>query len=243
MGMVRIDFVTPGPFTWTVPAGVNAAWLTMVGSGSGGGGVKGPGNNATQAGGSAEFLIGMLIRLVPGEMITGNVAVAGAGQHTTTPGGFGVPQGGEASVFGTFTTAGGRHSAVIAGHGSDGGGVRGGSLPGGNFNGRIGALETPKFFGGGGGGNSGGGGDAGGSGAPAAGYPIGATGPAPPGGGGGGGNLLWGPGGNGRTAHVGDSAAVNNYGAGGGGTQQDGGSNTYDGGNGAKGYISLVYIG
>ena len=169
---------------------------------------------------------------------------------TTTDGG--VPEAGTdggttsvACLAGTFSVLGGK-KGLNAGTAGAGGGPRGGVAPTGTNGGNIGTAETPVHFGGGSGGNGGanastvGGNGAGGPGRLIGG--AGGTNNANGGGGGGGAASVWGSGGAGGNGNAaGSSASASSYGAGGGGS---GGNNAASqaGGDGAPGYVMLMYV-
>jgi hypothetical protein len=232
------EFTASG--NYTVPAGVQGVWLTMIGGGSGGGcSYQGQNSNGARGGASGELLVRFPIKVTPGAVIP---VVIGAGgpkaktivQFAGTPGGttsFGntLALGARAPVSTTTNFGGGPGGGIGAAGAADNGGIGhyglmetpihmggiGGSVGGQGF-GSVGVGQTPGFPG---------------SGAP--GY-VGGAGGAPTsgiaGGGAGGASTLWGLGGDGGlggsqgTSTGGNPPAGNGhdvlpgaYGAGGGG--------------------------
>lgn len=138
---------TPGTYTWTVPAGVTKAWVTVVGGG-------GPGGASPVNGGTSSF--GAFCSATGGQT---------PGPYTTEPSGGagGIGSGGDLNLYGG---GGGASSAVgyQSGHGGNsifGGGAagRGGSgraavagRNGGGASGNTGSASQVGQSGGGGGG-------------------------------------------------------------------------------------------
>lgn len=216
--------------TWTVPAGVSAAWLDMYAGGGGGGGGTGSGGGG--GGGSGEYCQSFLIP-VPGSTLVITIGAAGA---ASSSGGAG-NDGGNTTVNDGTTTwavlAGKGGNAGAAGAGGSGGGLRGGSA------GVAGTAETPFFFGGSGGGT---GGSTHGSGGGSGGRLTGGAGGVGSNGGGGGGATPLATGGDGGANGLsnGSNAPTANSGAGGGGG--GGGTGNTTGGAGAAGKVVVYYI-
>jgi hypothetical protein len=234
------EFTASG--TFTVPTGVKAVWLTMVGGGGGGYGT-GATAAAGSGGGAGELLEGQLVPTVPGAAITVTVGTGGTGGAS----GAHVGVDGGTTSFGPVwkVLGGGGGQGTSAGPAGAGGGIRGaaGGVSGGGA-GILGTAETPTAFGGssGGVGSAGGTGGAGGG---SAGLLAGGAGgvlASAKAGGGGGAATRWGVGGAGGNGEVaGSNAPAGSYGAGGGGA---GGSATGKaGGNGLDGYVLVVWVG
>ena len=230
--------------TFVVPSYVGALWLTMVGAGGGAGSSVASSGQAGGGGGSGEYSQNFLIPVTPGETLTITIGAKGTGG---TSGGNGT-DGGTTSVAGlagTFSVLGGK-AGLAAGTAGAGGGPRGGAAPLGTNAGNLGTGETPVHFGGSSGGN--GGANASTVGGAGAGSPgrltggAGGTNNANGGGGGGGASTVWGNGGAGGAGNAaGTSASASSYGAGGGG---GGGNNSASqaGGDGAPGYVMIMYV-
>jgi hypothetical protein len=246
MGMHKQEFTASGAFTFNVPSGITAGWLTMIAGGAGGGGTKGIISTGIGGGGSGEFIQSLLVTLPSGGTVTGTIGLAGAGGSPLSAGHQG---GGDGTVttFGVYSVSPGKGGAFSTT--GNGGGVNGGlgGNPSDSF-GVIGGLEAPRFCGGAGGGRGSVGhqpsGDTPGyPGGGAAGYVIGGAGTSINGGGGGAASLwgLGGAGGNTRTA--GSGAVANAYGAAGGGAGSNAADGTlYVGGAGRSGYVCVVWI-
>jgi hypothetical protein len=135
-------YTTPGPSTWTKPAGLKAVRVTVVGGGGGGGrGSPTPqpapagspfGNSGSGGGGG-----GVAIEYIPAPSIPGPVAVTvgGGGAAGASPGTPAAGSGGTSS-FGPFTSAtGGGAGAAVPSSGGAGGAGSGGTI---NFTGQSG---------------------------------------------------------------------------------------------------------
>ena len=192
--ITSITYSTPGTYTYTIPAGVHSANLTVAGAGGGSGGGDG-GNPATV--GFAGNVVTATIQVTPGDVFTFIVGSGGgigsSGVRGTGGGGGGVDpaglynggRGGNAGGSGTSGAGGGGGAAttvrlgatqiiVAAGGGGAGGaGLYSGGLGQGAtaYNATsTGAQGVDKSGDGGGGGGGG------------AGYPLGGGGGATPGG-------------------------------------------------------------
>jgi hypothetical protein len=225
--------------TWTPPAGVTAAWVTMVGGG--GGGATRSGAVGAGGGGAGELVENMLVPITGPVTIT--IGVGGVGAAA----GIGSTDGGNGSdtSFGTPWVAKGGLGAISTSNSSGAGGGARGALSSTGL-GALGSAESPCYFGG----SSGGGGSSntttsGFAGGGSGGFPLGGAGGAvasTQGGGGGGAATIWGLGGAGGNGGVaGVSAATTSYGAGGGGAGGKTG-NTTAGGNGTAGYVLVCWI-
>ena len=116
--------LTTGSDTWTAPAGVTTAWVTMSAAGGGGAGNNTSAANASGGGGGGESFIRFRRTVVPGTSYTRTVGAAGAGG---TPGAGGAAGGN--SVFDTLTAIGG--GGGLHGSGGGAGGTGGGGIAGG----------------------------------------------------------------------------------------------------------------
>lgn len=243
-----VEFTTPGTFTWNVPSGVTGARATEIGGG-GGGSCTIAAATGGGGGGSGEVVEDLPFACTSGGTVTVVVGAKGTGgvtgQASAQPG----VAGGDTSITsnGIQYFARGGKGGTTAGASGAGGGINGGAsrLAGGS-GGLVGTGEAPVYFGG----NSGGGGGAsttapGAAGAGAAGYATGAAGGAAASsqaGGGGGANTVWGAGGaGGNGGATGTSAAAGSYGAGGGGAGGHAGT-TLAAGDGAGGYVMIVWV-
>lgn len=223
---------------------IGAGWLEMVAGG--GGGRSSGGGTATGGGGggAGEYCQNFMVPLVPGETVTVTIGAGGAGGTAGSNGSAGGTTS-FACTAGTFSVLGGSGAASTNNSGA-GGGPRGAAVvtaTGGA--GSLGTAESPCHFGGsaGGAGNTSGNNGGGGGGAP--GYLVGGgsgIGNGSGGGGGGGGGSIWGVGGAGGAGNAaGASAASTAYGAGGGGAGGNSGVSKA-GGDGAPGYVLLMYV-
>lgn len=223
------EFITgTSPATWTCPTGVTAVWLTAVGGGSGVNGNWGGG------GGAGELVTNLLVPVVPTTVYTVTIGAKGLGALTESQ-----PTLPTASVFNGFSALGAQNINVVPGFGGNACGKGGGAGFGLNTDALTrgyGIAESRHYFGGG----SGRGGNAGG-----AAYGPGVHGgPTPtPGGagnsGGAGAGSLWG-GTNGAAENVGNvDANPSHYGA---GTTGNGAAAGGPGGDGAPGYVLLMWI-
>lgn len=237
------EFVASGNFT--VPTGVTAVCLHMIGGG-------GAGSSTITAalggggGGSGELIQNFPVVVVAGNTYAVNIGAGGiapaSGQASAQAGG----TGGDTSFAALYYARGGAGGAT-SGNSGAGGGMNGGAAKAiGNpaVAGAPGTQESPTAFGGGSGG-SGGNTVAGAAGAAAGGYPTGAAGgvlASARGGGGGGANTIYGLGGAGGSGgSAGSAAASTSYGAGGGGGSGQV-TTTTGGGNGAPGYCLITWV-
>lgn len=245
----RVEFTSSG--NWSVPSGVTAARVTLVGGGGGGG--KAPnsssGGSGGSAGGQGSQIISHVVTVTPLASIPITVGAGGTGAtvantagtnggtsafNTTelqAPGGIGGEQGavngasGGAGGTGIATGFSTRAPHVLSGSGSGGsGGANPGGIP------QVGTAGSNSIFASGGAGGVG-------------------TSTTAGGGGGGGGGAGMGAGGAGGTRGLfnsgsggaGASASATSYGAGGGGGG-GGGGNTRPSGNGGDGAPGIVII-
>lgn len=220
------EFTSDG--TWTCPAGVTAVFVTMVGGGAGVNGNWGGG------GGAGELMVGRPVNVVPSTVYSVTVGTKGLGAATETQ-----PTLPGNSSFHGFTALGAQRINANPGFGANaagiGGGVGGGYV---DDNGHLpyrGSLEGCHYTGGGGGrgGNAGG-----------ASYGPGVHGgtiPSPGGAGncgGAGAGSIWG-GTDGATDVQNDiDASATHYGA---GTTGNGATAGGQGGDGASGYVLLMW--
>ena len=102
----RVLFTNSGIFT--VPAGVNIVWVSLVGGGSGGGGTDGfvPRIANGGGGGSGDVHYRVPVSVTPGEAV--NITIGGGGLGGTSGGGSGA---GGVSSFGTHLSANGGGTA------------------------------------------------------------------------------------------------------------------------------------
>lgn len=143
------NYKAAGVFTWTVPAGVKKAWVTVIGGG-GGGGCSVVANNLGSGGGGAG---GLSQRLVDLSGITSVSVTVGAGGAGATTAGNAGGSGGTSS-FGAYLSAtggagGGGNSTVGNAPGT------GGRGSGGDHNTSLGAGSTNYGINGGTGGGPG----------------------------------------------------------------------------------------
>jgi len=219
--------------SWSTPAGVTIAWVTICGGGGGGGGGFADGTHGGQGGGGG----GGVCYLQYPVAVAGNVSITVGGGGNGGSGGNrdSLPNNGingGNSSFGSFTVSGG-------GGGQAAGGIAGAGGIGGGGLGGYGSLGVNTTYIGTAGENGGsaGGGPGGTGGAPwtsVAGYASGS------GGGGGGAGGYGGAGGNGGGYGVGGSNGTG-YGSGGGGGGPAGVSGTA-GGNGTSGIVIVEWV-
>lgn len=227
--------------TFTIPTGVTAVWLTMIG-----GGGAGCQCNSTHGGGGggAGELCEMFQIPISGATCAVTVGAGGTGA-ATTPGASGGNSSFNNNTF-TFTVLGGSGGGGTSSEQSPG---PGGGAGHGITSGVLGTAESPAHFGGGAGG---GGGSvatpfqAGSAGAGAPGFLSGGAGGTTNGstgnGGGGGAATIWGIGGAGGNAgSVGANASATSYGSGGGGAGMN--VSALAGGSGAGGRVEVYWIG
>jgi len=226
--------------TFTAPAGVSSAWVTIVGGGGAGAGSSNHLTNGSGGGGGSEAAFAVPYAVTPLSSYTVTIGAGGVGVSAGNGGNggntlFDVLQvvGGLGGVEGTNTPTG------AGGKGGGANGGAGGAIGNPGATGSIGTAESTNYFGGSGGG---GGGNAaaanGGAGGSSGGFSGGAGGStaASTAGGGGGGASIYGSGGAGGNGAVNGTSATA-YGAGGGG----GGANTTTGGNGGPGYCLVLW--
>lgn len=77
----RNEFPTPGSTTWTCPAGVYTAYVTMCGGG--GGGAGGNGGPSHQGGGGGAYRLNFPLAVTPGTVYTVVTGAGGAGGATS----------------------------------------------------------------------------------------------------------------------------------------------------------------
>lgn len=77
----RDEYPTPGSTTWTCPAGVYTAYVTMCGGG--GGGAGGNGGPSHQGGGGGAYRLNFPLAVVPGTVYTVVTGAGGAGGATS----------------------------------------------------------------------------------------------------------------------------------------------------------------
>jgi hypothetical protein len=230
------EFTSSG--TWTPPAGVTGAWITMVGGG--GGGATQASASGGGAGGAGELVENMLVPISGAVTVTIGAGGAGAiAASGSLPGANGTD-----TSFGPWIAKAGFGGVVSSPRSSGaGGGAHGAQSTVGN--GQLGNAESPTYFGGSSGGGGGDTANAGFIGGGSGGFVIGGAGGAlvtAQGGGGGGAGTLWGPGGAGGDGGTsGHNAPAGSYGAGGGGSGGITGT-TGSGGNGLSGYVLVGWI-
>jgi len=238
------EFTSSG--TFTPASGVTAVWITMIGGGGAGGGSNATAARGGGGGGSGELVENFLVPVSGATTVTignggtGSSASAGSDGGITSFGSYNA-RGGTGGTVGTASAGAG---AGGAGGGANGG--AGGAVGGPGSAGAIGTASSPVGFGGGGGGGGGSGTSAnGGAGAGSTGLVTGGAGGtngSSQAGGGGGAATPWGIGGaGGAGGSAGSAASSTNYGAGGGGGGGAAGSTA--GGNGAKGYCLVTWVG
>lgn len=230
--------------TWTCPVGVTAAWLTMVGGGGGSPAGRDVGGflGGTGGAGSGESVVNVLIPVVPTTVYSVTVGAGGLASAYNN-----APTLGTASVFDVFRALPAGTYPVPHGYANSGAG--GGAGGGAGFNaggGRtwLALREGSRWTGG----------EAGGGGGAYV-YPI--TMPNSSGsgvqggvmsdvtaddGGGAGGGAIWG--GTDGPANLSDanSASATHYGAGASGASTASSGFTTAGGNGAGGYVMIMWV-
>lgn len=117
----KVEFSTPGAWSWTVPAGVRRVRLAIVGGGRGGQGGQGGTPSTPGAGGGGGYPGGAIVvdlDVTPGQVLSGVIGAGG-------------PRGpaGYSGSMGTTGTAGGNTTLVAAGRTWTA--LGGGSSPGG----------------------------------------------------------------------------------------------------------------
>jgi len=140
--------------TFTVPAGVSAVKVTVIGGGGGGGGTpSSSGTGHTGGGGGGGVSIGYVTGLTPNGTVSITVGAGGAGGTGNTTGATG-----GTSSFGAYCSATGGAGGAGAGSGGYGGGGAGGTGSGGSINisGFPGSAANSTYVCSGGGGGSGG---------------------------------------------------------------------------------------
>lgn len=255
MGVSKTATFT-GNGSWTCPEGVSAVWLMMVGGGSGapGSGDSFNDHGATGGAGSAELCVGRMVPVTPGNIYSVVVGAKGTGTtHGVAP-----IAAGDSSFNGYVALKAGpwAPSTLGSSNSGSGGGVGGsvGFIAGAGFDVK-GRLESRHYVGGAGG--KGGtptyGGEAGVSGGVQAspgtpGTPGSGVGGVTPTGGGAGAGSLWGgtdggDGGGTNLATLQAPANLSHYGAGAGGTGEASTNPFITGGDGAGGYVVLMWVG
>lgn len=223
---VVLRFTTVGSCTWTVPAGLTAINILIVGGGGGGGG------DAAGGGGAGGVYMNTSLVVTPSSTPTIQVGAGGAGgqcssgnagECTSPPvavAGYIPATNGGASAFDAISVAGGGKGGVYnSGAGGNGGSGGGGAAAGGS--GGTSTISGSNYYGNSGGASNGAGGGGGGG----AGRPGGTGGP--------------GGGGDGISSSI---TGVATFYAGGGGGGGSGGTRGWGGnGGGGSGATSCSY--
>lgn len=138
-----------GVFTWTVPAGVRKAWVTVIGGGGGGGrsSTEGLGSGGGGGGGLAQKLVDL------SGITSVTVTVGEGGAGATVAGGLGATGG--TSSFGTMLSATGGTGGMGVGNSVANGPGPGGLGSGGDFNTGTGVGHVSYGHWGGSGGGAG----------------------------------------------------------------------------------------
>jgi hypothetical protein len=140
------SFATPGPYSYTVPAGVTRIQVQVAGSGGGGGGY----DNATAGNGGQGGLVTLTLSVTPGQVLTGTVAGGGVTGWTGGISGFAGCSGGGAAGAGFIAGGAGGNANCPAAVGYSGGGGGGG----GSTSLVLSGIGLAQAGGGGGGGGS-----------------------------------------------------------------------------------------
>jgi hypothetical protein len=111
----------PGSFPITVPTGISAAYVTLIGAGGGGGGVGGGSNPHAGGGGGGGYIEAIVSGLTPGQSFSGVCGTKGIGGTGVADG----AKGGD-SKFGNWVTALGGVGGTGVSNGNGGGGAGGG---------------------------------------------------------------------------------------------------------------------
>lgn len=153
--------------TWTVPAGITTAYITMCAGGGGGGGGEDGGNRGGAGGNAGNYIINYPLTVTPAAELTVTVGGGGAGGAGSATGVDGTV--GDDSVFDSITVTGGNpgqrgsdDAAATAQPGMSTSSIAAGIFQMAGGAGSIGA-DTGTSTGGGGGGGFGGSGTAGGA--------------------------------------------------------------------------------
>ena len=218
-------FITPGTFSWTVPAGVTSISIECWGGGGGGGADSSNGNGAAGGGGGGAYAKVYSFAVTASSY---NYTVGAAGTATNSGG----TAGGDSSFNGTTCVADGGAAGTSGNNGSGGPGGTGGNSTGDiRVAGGTGANGTSP--------NGGGGGSSAGPGTLSTIVPgAGVAGNNGSGGNGGAAVLGGGPGGNGGNGTTGSQPASGPGGGGGGGSYS---GSTKSGGVGFAGQIRIRY--
>jgi len=121
------QFLTPGPFTFNVPATVSSVFVSLLGGGGGGCSTFDRISSGSGGGGSGEYVIRVPYPVTPGGTVAGVVGIAGVAgvYYQGNFGPFPLGNGGD-TIFGNIRCNGGKHGVENPPLGGFGGGPAGG---------------------------------------------------------------------------------------------------------------------
>ncbi len=233
LGPLGTVFLTPGAFTYNVPAGRSLVYVTMQAAGCGGNrGGAGPGNTGGGGGGGGEVCVRVPYVVTPGGTVSGSVGAGGMGGTSPEQRG---ATGGD-SYFGLLRCNGAPDSTAthVYGAGDYGGGANGPGVGIANSVGIIGAPDGAGWYGGSSGGPDTSGGNLARIGGPAGGYYGAPANASSDRGGGGGAATIFAAGVSGADPAINGSDGVR-----GGGGAGGGGAGAGNGGTGGNGYVLI----